>query len=95
MPLLKVNEDTFKYFKDEQPSNICFISVTSDVSKKDKSNEVNNLHPKNILSIFIASDVLLKNFIDFNELQPLNKYPKLVTFSVFKGDKSTEVKEVQ
>ena len=46
------------YFKLLSPANIYSISVTFDVSKLDKSIEVNLSHRRNIACIFSAFDVL-------------------------------------
>ena len=40
--------ETFKFFRDEQPSNIKFISITLLVLKLERSNFSNDEHPENI-----------------------------------------------
>ena len=44
--------------KEEQPSNIPFISFIFEVSKSERSREVKEEHPENILLISVTCEVL-------------------------------------
>ena len=65
--LLLLNVLRFRNFNEELPSNILAIYVTFDISKLDKSNEVNPKQPENIFSEFSSEDVSkFPKFIDVN-----------------------------
>ena len=80
---------TFSKF--EQPSKIYSIFSTFEISKLDKSIEVNLLQPWNILIIFLREEVsIFPKFTCSKFEQPKNINSISTTFEVSKMDKSIE-----